>query len=74
MAALEISANKVGFVIELGIHRHQVIDAVMLHGMAAVVEHRHVGIGCGASEADRQLLHVGLVEIGAQDHLESALA
>ena len=46
----------------------------MLHGVAAVVEHRHVGLAGGAGEADRQLLHLRLAEVGAEDHLEIAPA
>ncbi len=65
-------ALQIGLVIELGIDRHQIVDTVVLHGMAAVVEHRHVCIGSGARKPDGGLLHLRLADIGREDDVEIA--
>ena len=64
-------AAKVGLISKLGVDRHQIVDASELHGVAAVIEQRHVGLARGASEFDGGVLHLGLVEIDADDGLEA---
>ncbi|MGY3119219.1 hypothetical protein ACVWXQ_003156 [Bradyrhizobium sp. S3.14.4] len=65
-------ALEVCFIRQHSIDRHQIVDAVVLHRMAAVVEHRDVGAAGGAREADGQVLHVGLAQVDTLEHLETA--
>ena len=56
---------------EFGIDRNQIIDAGILHGMAAVIEHGDIGGTRRARKTDGGVLHAGLVEIGAEDGIEA---
>src|SRR5215831_16693693 len=61
---------KVLLAVELGIDRHQIIDAVELDGVAAVVEDADVGGLRSARKADDGVLHSGMVEVDPPDNLE----
>ena len=56
---------------QLGIHRHQVIDAAELHGVAAVIKKSNVGFACGAGKSDRGLVHARAIEVEGDHGLES---
>jgi hypothetical protein len=56
---------------ELGIDRNQIIDARILHGMPAVVEHGHIRSARCTGKADGGVLHAGLIEIDPQDGVEA---
>ena len=64
-------APQVRFIVQFGIDRNQIIDAGILHGMAAVIEHGDIGGTRRARKTDGGVLHAGLVEIGAEDGLEA---
>ena len=65
-------ALQVGLIGERGVDRHQIVHAVVLHRVAAVIEYGDIGSARGAREADGQILHVGLAQVDALDHLEAA--
>jgi hypothetical protein len=71
MSSTRANAPQVGFVVKLRVDRDQVIDAPILHRMAAVVEHRHIGGAGRAREPDRGILHSGLIEIDPHNGLET---
>jgi hypothetical protein len=64
-------ALQIRFVGEHGIDRHQVVDAVELHRVSAVVEHGDVRSACGTRKADGEILHVGLAQVHALEDLET---
>ncbi len=64
-------APQIGLVGNLRIDRHQVIDAVVLQRMTAVVEHGDVGFARGAGKANFSVVQTCLVDIDRQDGVEA---
>ena len=57
--------------IHLGIDRHQVVAALILQGVAGIVEQRGVGIRGKAGKLCHAEIHVALVGIDCLHHLEA---
>ena len=64
-------APQIGLVGQLGIDRHQIVDAVVLQRVTAVVEHGDVGVARGAGKANFSIIQPGLVGIDRQDGVEA---
>lgn len=66
-----LHAAQVGLVGQFCIDRHQVIDAVHLHGVAAVIEYGDICGARGAREADFGVVHASLVGVDGEDDIEA---
>jgi hypothetical protein len=56
---------------ELGVDRHQIIDAGELHGVTTIIKDSNIGVARHPCELDCVLIHPGLVQIEADDGFEA---
>ena len=64
---------QVGLVVELGIDRREIVDALILQAVTGIEHQRRVGLARLLGEADEDILHVGAIEVGAEQHVEAEI-